>query len=33
MGWFYGFKLHLLVNHMGEIISVNITAVIQMIER
>ena len=25
MGWFYGFKLHLLVNHVGEIISVNIT--------
>lgn len=24
MGWFYGFKLHLLVNHVGEIISVNI---------
>ena len=25
MGWFYGFKLHLLVNHVGEIISANIT--------
>jgi len=21
MGWFYGFKLHLLINHVGEIIS------------
>ena len=25
MGWFYGFKLHLLVNHVDEIITVNIT--------
>ena len=25
MGWFYGFKLHLLINHVGEIISVSIT--------
>ena len=24
MGWFYGFKLHLLINHVGEIISINI---------
>lgn len=26
MGWFYGFKLHLLINHIGEIISASITA-------
>jgi len=26
MGWFYGFKLHLLINHIGEIISRKITA-------
>lgn len=25
MGWFYGFKLHLLVNDQGEILSINIT--------
>ncbi|MHC3064586.1 IS982 family transposase, partial [Klebsiella pneumoniae] len=25
MGWFYGFKLHLLVNEQGEILSVKIT--------
>ena len=25
MGWFYGFKLHLLINHVGEIISLKIT--------
>ena len=25
MGWFYGFKLHLLINHLGEIISLKIT--------
>jgi hypothetical protein len=25
MGWFYGFKLHLLINHIGEIISLKIT--------
>ena len=24
-GWFYGFKLHLLVNHIGEIMSINIS--------
>lgn len=24
-GWFYGFKLHLLINHVGEIISLKIT--------
>ncbi|MFT5294318.1 MAG: hypothetical protein ACI9YH_000324 [Colwellia sp.] len=24
MGWFYGFKLHLLINHIGEIISLKI---------
>jgi transposase len=26
MGWFYGFKLHLLVNDLGEILSVKVTA-------
>lgn len=26
MGWFFGFKLHLLINHLGEIISLKITA-------
>jgi hypothetical protein len=25
-GWFYGFKLHLLYNHLGELISCSITA-------
>lgn len=25
-GWFYGFKLHLVVNHIGELMSVRITA-------
>ena len=25
-GWFYGFKLHLVINHIGELMSVNITA-------
>ncbi len=25
MGWFYGFKLHLIVNHFGEILAVKIT--------
>jgi len=25
MGWFFGFKLHLIVNHLGEILSVKIT--------
>ena len=25
MGWFFGFKLHLLINHQGEILSLNIT--------
>ena len=25
MGWFYGFKLHLLINHVGEILSLKIT--------
>jgi len=25
-GWFYGFKLHLLCNHLGELISCSITA-------
>ena len=24
-GWFFGFKLHLLINHVGEIISINIS--------
>lgn len=26
MGWFYGLKLHLIINHKGEIMSVKITA-------
>lgn len=26
MGWFYGFKLHLLVNDVGEILSLKVTA-------
>ena len=26
MGWFYGFKLHLIVNHAGEIIAFTLTA-------
>jgi hypothetical protein len=25
MGWFFGFKLHLLINHKGEILTLNIT--------
>lgn len=25
MGWFFGFKLHLIVNHLGDILSVKIT--------
>jgi len=25
MGWFYGFKLHLVVNHLGELIAVDLT--------
>ncbi len=25
MGWFFGFKFHLLINHKGEVISLNIT--------
>jgi hypothetical protein len=25
MGWFFGIKLHLFINHQGEIISLNIT--------
>ncbi len=25
-GWFYGFKLHLLINHLGEILAVKLTA-------
>jgi hypothetical protein len=25
MGWFYGCKLHLLINHIGEVISLKIT--------
>ena len=27
MGWFYGFKLHLVINDMGEILSVCLTIV------
>ena len=26
MGWFYGFKLHLIVNHQGDLVSVMLTA-------
>jgi len=26
MGWFYGFKLHLIINHKGEILSAKLTA-------
>lgn len=26
MGWFYGFKLHLIVNHVGEIVEAKLTA-------
>ena len=25
-GWFYGFKLHMVINHVGELISVHISA-------
>ncbi|WP_387693354.1 transposase, partial [Photorhabdus sp. RM71S] len=25
MGWFFGFKLHLIVNHQGEIVSAKLT--------
>ena len=25
MGWFFGFKLHLIVNHLGDILSVKMT--------
>jgi hypothetical protein len=25
MGWFYGFKLHMIINHKGEIVAVKIT--------
>ena len=25
MGWFYGFKLHLIVNHRGEIVAAKVT--------
>ena len=26
MGWFYGLKLHLIVNHQGDLVSVMLTA-------
>ena len=26
MGWFYGFKLHLIINHKGEILATKLTA-------
>lgn len=26
MGWFYGFKLHLVINHKGEILATKLTA-------
>lgn len=25
MGWFYGFKLHLIVNHLGDIVAAKVT--------
>jgi len=25
MGWFYGFKLHLIVNEQGELLAVHLT--------
>jgi len=25
MGWFYGFKLHLIINHLGDILAVKLT--------
>jgi hypothetical protein len=27
MGWFYGFKLHLVVNHYGNIVAAKVTTV------
>lgn len=27
MRWFYGFKLHLIVNHLGEIVAAKLTPV------
>jgi len=26
MGWFYGFKLHIVINHKGEIMAARITS-------
>ncbi|MBC8952491.1 transposase [Xenorhabdus sp. PB62.4] len=26
MGWFYGFKLHLIFNHQGEILALKVTS-------
>ena len=26
MGWFYGFKVHLIINHQGEILATQLTA-------
>jgi len=26
MGWFYGFKLHIVINHKGEIMAAHITS-------
>lgn len=26
MGWFFGFKLHAIINHKGELVSVKVTA-------
>ena len=31
LGWFYGFKLHLVVNDRGELVSVQLTPAIPMI--
>jgi len=25
MGWFYGFKLHIIVNHLGDIVAAKLT--------
>ncbi len=32
MGWFYGFKLHLVVNEYGEILSFQLTPAMLMTE-
>nr|WP_138581501.1 transposase [Pseudoalteromonas sp. S2755] len=32
MGWYFGFKLHLVINHKGEIIAAKVTLKISMIQ-